>query len=266
MKLPRLRFSILSLMGLIAVVAVSITAWQRYVAWSEARQQFGELVIELTFAYQPPQSRYEELRDLVKQFPPLARQDGMVTWASRFADLETVRTFLDAGADPNERTKPHSHTLAGPLPAAVQRNNVELARLLIARGADPFQRDADSSSDHPGRTLLHASTRWGYVAMSQALLAEGLDVNAQTDGGQTPLHHAAMYHDLETIEFLLQQHPKFSPDDHGDTPLDIARQTRIKYAAKESYQPYLDECDAIIRRLEAYSQAIANQPKSGAGP
>lgn len=63
-----------------------------------------------------------------------------------------------------------------------------------------------------------------------------------------------MYHDLATIELLLQQKPQFLADDHGNTPLDIAKQAKSRYAKRGQPQFIQSKCVAIIDQLEAYQR------------
>ena len=63
-----------------------------------------------------------------------------------------------------------------------------------------------------------------------------------------------MYHELATIELLLQQKPQFLADDHGNTPLDIAKQAKSRYAKRGHPQFIQSKCVAIIDQLEAYQR------------
>ena len=107
------------------------------------------------------------------------RNDGYtvlhrITW---FADAATVRELVAAGLDPNAAWS-HGYT---PLHYA---RSFEVFKALRDAGADIQART------NAGYTALHRAAWFGDAAMVRELLAEGLDPNAVTSGGLTPLHHA----------------------------------------------------------------------------
>ena len=57
--------------------------------------------------------------------------------------------------------------------------------------------------DKRGLTPLHVAAWAGNMKMVQRLLAEGADVNAETNWGETPLHHAVYFGHTEVCELLL---------------------------------------------------------------
>lgn len=74
--------------------------------------------------------------------------------------------------------------------AAFDNSNPEkpqIARLLLAAGADP------NSKDHSGRTPLHIATATLHMELVQLLLAAGANVNAQDLDGHTPLSIVETY-------------------------------------------------------------------------
>jgi ankyrin repeat protein len=70
-----------------------------------------------------------------------------------------------------------------PLHVASRRNRIEIAKLLIDRGAD-----VEAKVD--GWTPLHLASRWNCIETAKLLLERGADVEAKDDCGQTPLHLA----------------------------------------------------------------------------
>jgi ankyrin repeat protein len=57
--------------------------------------------------------------------------------------------------------------------------------------------------DATGYTALHYAIRTGHMRAVQMLVDAGADVNAQTNGGATPLHRAALWGHDEILKLLL---------------------------------------------------------------
>lgn len=62
--------------------------------------------------------------------------------------------------------------------------------------------------DENGQTLLHHATDAGDLALSQALVKQGYDVNAAASNGETPLHKAAWHGWVPLVKFLLDKGAK----------------------------------------------------------
>ncbi len=105
--------------------------------------------------------------------PTASAQDTRLDefWAAcRNGDAAKVKEFLDAGMDPNARFDAN----LTPLHAAAMRSQVEVAKLLVERGADLSLRD-----DSIGMTPLGVSLFFGSPAIVNFLLTqskEDLDV------------------------------------------------------------------------------------------
>jgi len=74
-----------------------------------------------------------------------------------------VGILLDAGADPNEKHQDWS----SPLRVAVERGNLEMVKLLVARGADV------NRSGNPKRTLLEIAKSEGKSEIEEFLRQQG---------------------------------------------------------------------------------------------
>jgi uncharacterized protein len=92
-----------------------------------------------------------------------------------------------------------------PLGLAVFFGHEEVARLLLAHGADVNATSRNSQRVTP----LHAAVARRDAAMVRELLKRGADPNAEQAGGFTALHSAAFHGDREIVELLL---------DHGAQP------------------------------------------------
>lgn len=97
----------------------------------------------------------------------------------------------------------------------------ENVRLLLAEGADPGTVARNPSRVQP----LHSAAAARELEIARLLVAAGADVNARQQGGWTPLHAAAAHGD-ESLARLLLEHgaePGVA-NDAGRTPVDLARE------------------------------------------
>ncbi len=78
---------------------------------------------------------------------------------------------------------------------------LEVARLLLARGADPNAWATGGLHVRP----LHSAVAGGHEALAALLVDAGADVNAAQDGGYTPLMGAAQNGLAATVALLLAQ-------------------------------------------------------------
>ncbi len=115
-----------------------------------------------------------------------------------------------------------SHTT--PLHAATVKGHVEIASLLLKKGADP------DSRDHLGRAALHRVSQGGQLVMVESslkiarlLVNCAADVNTTDDEGWTPLHAAARSGYCDIAELLLEFGAILdAPNLNQETPLHVA--------------------------------------------
>jgi ankyrin repeat protein len=142
--------------------------------------------------------------------------------------MDVVKFLLNKGANVNAKTK-NNWT---PLGFAW---TIEMARLLVANGADP------RIVDDYGQTVLHwtvnRNNHRGDKTMIELLLEHGTNINAKAGridvgwAGWTPLHVACRNGALDIVELLLAHGADINAKtDKGETPIAIAqnnKQSRI---------------------------------------
>ena len=106
-----------------------------------------------------------------------------------------------------------------PLHAAVGKEDLDMARLLLEH-----QADVNVLDDEPF-IPLHWASRRGYRDFVELLLKHQADINAQDEYGQTPLTVASRHGQMDIVHLLLQSGAVVDTMDHNDrTPLMLASQ------------------------------------------
>ena len=108
-------------------------------------------------------------------------------------NIEAVKQHLAAGADVDVKGGWMGGT---PLHYAVGEGRNEIAKLLIAKGADV------NANTNDGVTPLHFATT---KEIAELLIAEGANVNAKDERGKTPLDLAIQVKNPKTAD-LLREH------------------------------------------------------------
>ncbi|HEY4355623.1 MAG TPA: ankyrin repeat domain-containing protein [Acidobacteriaceae bacterium] len=184
-----------------------------------------------------------------------ARDDNGNTPLSMVSDVEVARLLVSHGADVNNKG-----TWMMPLHYAVAGNHPDIAELLVAHGADihakgtlgktpldevddltgsknqetmkavllapPGTSHIDSQKLHANEALnddLTSAARNNNKARVEALLVQGADVNGVGRGGDTALHNAASWGNMEIAELLLAKGADLKAGNQfGATPLSSA--------------------------------------------
>jgi len=135
--------------------------------------------------------------------------------AAALGKTKELSSMLDSDPDLLRATTEGGITL---LHAAARACQEEAARLLIQRGADVTCR-----TEHELLTPLHFAALSGCVAVAEALLEAGADINAQDWLGQTALHFACEKDHSEMAKALVRAGANVNAiDREGLTPLHVA--------------------------------------------
>ena len=186
---------------------------------------------------------------LLQATPALAGEDHGNTplmAAAQRADLATMRTLLDRGADPNAHNllgatplmfaasaKPANHPSPKTAPAAIQ--------LLLDRGA------MVNTQSNNGRTALIDAAAQGNPESVRLLLAAGADANARTQFGDTALLEATARGYTDITVLLLQSGARTEDvNANGQTALMLAIGQAPQYSQQMS--PYEPIALALLQR------------------
>jgi ankyrin len=176
-------------------------------------------------------------------------QDGctLLSLAAQHGHVDIARLLLEKGADPNM----HTENGFTPLHWAADNGKLELVNLLLERGAS-----LNDAANQDSFTPLHLAVDQNYVEVSRLLLEKGADPNIAAENGTTPLHWAAYNGHIEQINLLIEKGANINVIDYaGWTPLHIAsKQVNIS-----SSEVYLD----VILSLLSYKPDLNLENKRG---
>ena len=158
-------------------------------------------------------------------------------WASAEGHLEIAKFLLQNGADVNGKTKKHCSSFNVILSvdeSVVElrlkyleiediRNQAEITGRQVQTMMIP--RLAFASGDSP----LHSAAQWGNLEIVKLLLQNGADVNAKNKWGETPLHYAAVFDHKEIARVLLDAGADINAKDNdGQTAFKVVSSAKGK--------------------------------------
>jgi ankyrin repeat protein len=77
--------------------------------------------------------------------------------------------------------------------------------------------------NNKGQTPLHTAMAYNNIDAVDVLIAHGSDINRKDDSGKTPLHTAVAYNNIDAVDVLIAHGSDINrKDDSGKTPLDWA--------------------------------------------
>ena len=128
--------------------------------------------------------------------------------------VEFADVLIANGADVNRKAG-EGRSYKTPLNYAAENNNLPVAKLLIAHGAD-----VEGGGSSP---LSSAGVNGDFVEMAQVLVENGANVNARNSQGSTPLHPACSRGNKKVVKYLLSKGADANAkDENGTTPLYLA--------------------------------------------
>jgi len=134
------------------------------------------------------------------------------------AETDTIRHIQELIKNSPDLINAKDDNASTALHTAAQKGQIEVARFLLANGAD-----IEAKTRNQGWTPLHWSVFEGHKAMVDFLLSQKADVQATDNNGATPLHLAARKGFKSVMELLLDHHAEVDArDNSGETPLHYA--------------------------------------------
>ena len=170
---------------------VSALLWAVYTGQTVVRD-FLRSGLELDLPEAAAVGDHARLRELLGADPASAKErangrsaDGwpLLHLAAAFADCETVRMLLDAGADVTQISQTPMRNQALHAVLALSKD-ADTTRLLMERGADV------NAAQTAGYRPLHQAAVAGREDLVRMLLEAGADKAARCDRGKTPAEYA----------------------------------------------------------------------------
>jgi len=107
-------------------------------------------------------------------------------------DLETIQTFVNSGKSIDEPHVDGEYTL---LCAAIKSGSIEIVDYLLKKGASTEMKTN-------GKTPLMYAAKYDRIEIAKKLVAAGADVNARHSRGSTALDYAKRYENQDLVDYL----------------------------------------------------------------
>jgi len=115
--------------------------------------------------------------------------------ASRGGHVDLARMLVERGADISAQKNDGSTALH----LASENDHVDLAWMLVERGADI------SAQKNDGSTALHLASENDHVDLARMLVEQGADISAQKNDGSTALHLASENDHVDLARMLVER-------------------------------------------------------------
>ena len=187
---------------------------------------------------------------------------GLLLMTAVSKDHPDVAAYLiDHGANVDYT----SDLYCSPLNYAARYGQSEMAKMLIARGADAGR------IDRAGRKALHYASRFGHEDIVTLLLTRDSQVNTRDKWGWTPLHLAARGANKNIVASLLEAGARTNTvDNRGRRPLDMAGsrdvaellriQSDKKDATSDKKNMNSDKPCVVLERGDVRAVIVNNEP------
>lgn len=241
--MPRLRYSLLSIFLLTALVAVGLLMYQQYLGLQKAEEK-------LAFLLQVVKPEAKELNDftsLINNYPRFATRPECLIFAASHGDPLLCRRMIQLGADPNA---PSPKDGLSPLAWAVMYRKADVTAELIDQGARLDRFSVTQYEIKPGDTLLHLAGIYGTPDVVDVLVARGCPVDTKNSAGITPLEQALETPYPRMVRAFLKNGASLPRDKQGRMPLE-AMQERLAAATEGSQQDIaLTQAVWILKQYE----------------
>ncbi|XP_070563692.1 cyclin-dependent kinase 4 inhibitor B-like isoform X2 [Ptychodera flava] len=163
--------------------------------------------------------------------------------AAARGDDGTVRDLLAQGCDVHERNRYNRTPIQ-----AMNFSRVDIARLLLQRGADP------NEGDSVRRAPIHDAAQAGYVDTLIVMAEYGANLELRDNFGNIPAHVTAMEGNEQALRYLSRGCDPLTRNNSSQSVIDLAQaSSRISSTCitsiKEETQTLKHLCRLVIRRV-----------------
>ena len=152
-------------------------------------------------------------------------------------NVEQAKLCIKTGADINGKIVYRDNKYITPLLYAVQKNRIEIVKLLINAKVD-----MNASIPEFGHTPITLAAQSGYTDIVNLLIKSGLDVNAKNYSGETAIMH--VYDKNNMAELLIKLGADVNAKDNNGS-------TALYFANYKSKDRFLKPKEGIIAQLLA---------------
>lgn len=160
--------------------------------------------------------------------------------------VEVARLLIARGADVEIESKLKDDWGAAPIHLAAETGNSEMVELLLQHGA------TTEIMDNEKLRAVHVAAAHGKLDVLKVLYRYNCDLNARTGDQSTVLHYAAGFGDLETVKWLVEKGVKHDLKKRGGKlPKDLAgmfNHNEVKKYLKDPFAPAGDKSTRLSFR------------------